>query len=232
MKFFLITIIYFIGAFSHPAFGQVKKEEINYIYKDSIKGFSQSIFFETNKQSKFYKNIKSFTLSDFDKDSYINSLKYLRLNEISLTKRKTIVPSKEWIILKKYKGKFYAYHPCDFYHFYKVSINDSTYIDWTGEGALANRILSQSQINDSTFEVSTTGILVKYRTIRITLIDTARGIAIFEELTRNKLPKYFLMIRADKIESVGFIVNNCETEKQFELDFERPDFNKLLQDKL
>ena len=39
------------------------------------------------------------------------------------------------------------------------------------------------------------------------------------------------MIMADKIETVGFIVNNCETEKQFELNFERPDFNKLLQDK-
>ena len=232
MKFFLITIIYFICGISHSAFAQVKKEEINYIYKDSIKGFSQSVFFETNKQSMFYKNINSFGLSDFNKDSYINSLKYLQSNKISLTKKKTIVPSKEWITLKKYKGKFYAYHPCDFYDFYKVSINDSTYIDWTGEGALANRILFQRQINDSTFEVITTGILVKYRTIRITLIDIARGIAIFEEITRNKSPKYFLMIMADKIESVGFIVNNCEIEKQFELNFERPDFNKLLQDKL
>ena len=231
MKFSFITIIYFICAISHPAFGQVKKEENNYIYKDSIKGFSQSVFFETNKQSLFYRNINSFALSDFDKDSYTNSLKHLRLNKISLTKKKTIVPSKEWITLKQYKGKFYVYHPCDFYHFYKMSINDSTYIDWTGEGALANRIVSQRKINDSTFEVKTTGISVKYRTIRITLIDIARGIAIFEEITRNKSPKYFLMIMADKIETVGFIVNNCETEKQFELNFERPDFNKLLQDK-
>ena len=210
------------------SFGQATKEERNYIYKDSLQGYAQSIFFETDKESIFYNDITRFEMRNFDQDSYTTSLKYLSSNKLSLQKRELILPSKEWLPLQQYHGEYYAYHPCDFYHFYKVSINDSTYIDWTAEGAIANKIIGQRKLNDSTYELSTKGILEQHRTIRITLVDSISGIAVFEETTATKSPKYLLMIMADKLKSVGFIVNVCITEKKSELKFERPNFEKLL----
>ena len=208
-------------------YGQQIKADTIFIQKDSIKGFSQSIFKELNKNSKFYENITSFKFGAFDKESYDNSLDYLKTNKLQLQKQKTILPSTKWITLKQYKGQFYAYYPCDFYSYYQVSVNDTTLIDWTGEGPIANKIVSQKKINNRTFELKLYGIFDKDRTITINIIDNAKGIAVFTEITENIKTNY-LMIMADKIRSVPFIVNNCETEKQLELNFEEPNYSKLL----
>jgi len=212
-------------------FGQQSKQDTIFIRKDSLKGVSQSIFIETNKNSKFYKNITSFKFGMFDKESYDESLDYLKKNKIKLKKQKTFLLSKKWIALKLYSEQFYAYYPCDFYSYYQVSVNDTTYIDWTGEGPIANKILSQKKLNDTTFKIKVTGILEQDRTITINIIDKPRGIAVFTEETAQNGKKQFLMIMADQIKTVPFIVNNCETSKQSELKFEEPNFDKLLKHK-
>ncbi len=209
-------------------FGQHAKLDTVFILKDSLKGVSQSIFFETNKNSKFYENITSFEFGMFDKESYGNSLDYLKKNKIKLKKQKAIIPSNKWVTLKRYNGQFCIYYPCDFYSYFQVSINDTTYIDWTGEGAVASKIKSQSKLNDTSFEIKVTGIYEQDRTITINIIDKTRGIAVFTETTVQNGKNHFLMIMADKIKAVPFIVNNCETSKQSELKFEEPNFDKLL----
>lgn len=208
-------------------FGQTIKSDTTFIQKDSLKGFSQSIFIETNKNSIYYNGITSFTFGMFDKESYDNSLEYLKTNKIKLQKQKTVLPAKKWVTLKQYQGQFYAYYPCDFYTYFQASINDTTYIDWTGEGPIANKIVSQKKLNKTTFELKLNGIYDNDRTIKINIIDTTKGIAIFTETTQSETTNY-LMIMADKIKSVPFIVNNCETEKQLELIFEEQNFIKLL----
>lgn len=208
-------------------FGQTIKSDTTFIQKDSLKGFSQSIFIETNKNSEYYKGITSFTFGAFDKESYDNSLDYLKTNNIKLQKQQTVLPAKKWVTLKQYQGQFYAYYPCDFYTYFQASINDTTYIDWTGEGAIANKIVSQKKINKTTFELKLKGIYDRDRTIKINIIDTAKGIAVFTETTQNGAINY-IMIMADKIKLVPFIVNNCETEKQLELNFEEPNYTKLM----
>jgi hypothetical protein len=228
-SFYILTL--FILTTCQNVFGQQSKLDTIFIRKDSLKGVSQSIFFETNKNSKFYENITSFKFGMFDKESYDESLDYLKKNKIKLKKQKTISLSKKWITLKLYSGQFYAYYPCDFYSFYQVSVNDSTYIDWTGEGPIANKIISQKKLNDTTFEIKVTGILEQDRTITINIIDKTRGIAVFTEETVQNGKNQFLMIMADKIKTVPFIVNNCETSKQSELKFEEPNFDKLLKQK-
>ena len=218
----------FILITCQSVFGQNSKSDTIFIRKDSLKGVSQSIFIETDKNSKFYKNITSFKFGMFDKESYDNSLDYLKKNKIKLKKQKTIIPSKKWVTLKKYNGQFYAYYPCDFYSYFQVSINDTTYIDWTGEGPVANKIKSQRKLNDTTFEIKVTGIYEQDRTITINIIDKTKGIAVFTETTMQNGKNNFLMIMADKIKTVPFIVNNCETSKQLELEFQKPNFDKLL----
>jgi hypothetical protein len=221
-------LILFVLATCQKVFAQHSKSDTVFISKDSVVGVAQSIFFETKKGSKYYEKITAFKFGVFDKASYNSSLEYFRKNNIKLKKQNTIIPAKKWVTLKKYKGQFYAYHPCDFYSYFQVSINDTTYIDWTGEGPIANKIKNQQKLNDTTFEIKVTGMYTQDRTITITIIDKAKGIAVFTETTTKNEKNQFLMIMANKIKTVPFIVNNCETFKQPELKFEEPNFDNLL----
>lgn len=227
MKTTIPILAFLVLTTFQSVFGQPNNSDIVYIRKDSINGFSQSIFIETNKNSKYYNGITSFTFGALAKESYDNSLEYLKTNKIKLKKQKTVLPAINWITLKQYKGQFYAYYPCDFYTYYQASINDTTFIDWTGEGPVANQIVSQKKINKRVYELKLKGIYDKDRIITINIIDETKGIAVFTATTLNGKTNY-LMIMANKIKTVPFIVNNCETQKQLELHFEEPNYTKLL----
>jgi hypothetical protein len=225
----ILTIV--IIGFAFPLFGQTNLNDTIFIQKDSVLGTAQSIYFDNNRNSKFYDKINYWNFLQFDNESFKYSTDYLKENKQILIKKKPEIPMTKWVTLKQYKGNFYAYHPCDFYTHFRASINDTTYIDWTGEGPVANRILNQKKINDNTYEFKLTGIYDKDRTLVIHIIDRNNGIAVFEETNSGNDKKYYLMISADKIKSVPLIVNNCETQKQLELQFEEPDYIELLKTK-
>jgi hypothetical protein len=157
---------------------------------------------------------------------------FLKERKLTLTKKTPVIPQKKWVTLKQYKGTFYAFHPCDFLFHYRISVNDTTFIDWTGEGPEASKIVSQKKIDEKTYEFQITGIAKKDRKIIIHIIDSKNGIAVFEE-TNDEADKsyYYLMVASDKIKNVPIIVNNCETEKQWELGFNEPNFSELLKRK-
>lgn len=176
----------------------------------------------------YYTNLTSFEFDEFDSESYQWSLNYLKKNNINLIKHKNILPANKWIIIQQYKNEFYAYHPCDFYTFFQVSITESTYVEMTGEGPVANKILNQRKINNATFEIKTTGMYQQNRTIKIYIINQEKGIAVFEENLKDGSQYQYLMIAADKIKTIPLIVNHCEIHKQPELEFKEPDFEKLI----
>jgi hypothetical protein len=213
-----ILAIVIIGL-TFPLFGQVNSNDTVFIEKDSLLGTAQSIYFDCNRNSKFYDRISNFEFSLYESVIYKYSTDYFKENKLTLTKREPIIPLAKWVILKQYKGKYYAYHPCDFLFHFKVSINDTTYIEWTGEGPVANKIIEQKKINNNTYKFKLTGIYDKDRVLKIHIIDSKRGIAIFEEIYGGSENRY-LMICADKIKTVPIIVNNCETYKQVELFFD------------
>lgn len=218
-----------LAAFGHvlPACAQADAN-IEFIKRDSILGKAQSIYYDKNPYSKHYKIISSFQFGEFDRQSYSNSLHLLASKKLRLTKQPTVVPITRWVTLKQYKGKFYAYHPCDFNSHFKVSINDTSYIDWTGEGPEASKIVDQKKIDDSTYQLE---LAYAYnRRVIIHIIDPQKGIAVFEEWHKGG-SGFYLMIAADKINSVPLIVNNCETGKWMELQFEKPNYKTLLHKK-
>ena len=219
----------FIGL-SIPASGQV---DTIFIQKDSLLGTAQSIFFENNPNSKFYDYINYWSfLKTYDDESYKYTLDYLRENNLTLIKKTPVIPQTKWVKLIQYKGTFYAYSPCDFYSHYKISINDTTFLDWTGEGPEANKIINQKKIDDKTYEFQLSGIAKKNRKLIIHIIDNKKGIAVFEETSDNSNERYYyLMVASDKIKTVPLIVNNCETYKQNELCFDKPNFSELLKNK-
>lgn len=211
-----------------PLYAQHSSQDTVFIRKDRVLGSAQSIFFASGKDAKLYDNISRFEFGLYDDESYQISTEYFSLHNIQLKKHTPVIPITRWVTLKEYHGQFYAYYPCDFLHHFMASINDTTYIDWTGEGPVANTILSQEKINGTTYRFSLSGIYDKERTLTIHIIDKKKGIAVFEETSKGSGGKYYLMIAADKIRSVPLIVNNCETQKQSELTFDEPQFDKLL----
>lgn len=231
MKTFRKILTIIIIGLTFSLSGQVNPKDTVFIQKDSSLGTVQSIYFDKNKNSKFYDKIAYFHFLQFDNESYKYSLDYLKKNKLTLIKKRPVILLTKWVTLKQYKSALYAYHPCDFYTHFRVSINDTTYVDWTGEGPVANKILEQKKINDNTYEFKLTGIYDNNRKLVIHIIDRDMGIAVFEE-TKNEADKnYYLMVSADKIKNVPLIVNNCERQKQHELHFEKPNYIELLKTK-
>lgn len=216
-----------IGA-AFQLFGQSIQKDSTFIHKDTINGKLQSIFIDNNKDSEFYNKISHFNFGKFDNDNYKYSTDYLKKNKLALVKTKPTISWTNWVALKQYKGSFYAYHPCDFLFHFKQSINDTTFIDWTGEGPIANKIIEQKKIDNKTYEIRLTGIHDQDRKIIIHIIDRKKGIAVFEQTTNGADKLYYLMIAADKIKNVPIIVNHCPTQKQSELEFDKTDFKSLL----
>lgn len=219
MLFFGLTISQFsIGQELHDTTFLLKKGD-------------HSIFIDNSPTSKFYDYISDFRFGRFDRESYNYSLKYLNANNIKLTNKNITDLPKRWIALKFYKNKFYTYHPSDFYSHFKVAITDTAFIDFGGEGPMANKILNYKKINEKTFSFSLTGVERPKRSLTIHIIDQRIGIAIFEEVFDDNDKLYYLMIDAAKIRKLPIIVNYCKTQKQMEFDFDEPDYTKLLNSK-
>lgn len=209
-------------------FGQNVGKDTTFIFKDRVDGELQTIFIDNKKDSKFYDSISHFNFQHFDNDSYKYSTDYFKEQKLTLTKTKPVIPWKNWVTLKQYKGKLYVYHPCDFLFHFRQSVNDTTFIDWTGEGPVANKIIEQKKIDSKTYEFKLTGIYDHDRKIIIHIIDLNKGIAVFEQINSGTDKIFYLMIAADKIKSVPIIVNHCPTQKQTELQFDEPNFKTLL----
>lgn len=209
-------------------FGQTVANDTTFIFKDTVDGELQTIFIDHNTDRKFYERISHFSFQYLDKVSYKYSTDYFKEQKLTLTKSKPIIPWTNWVTLKQYNGQFYVYHPCDFLFHFRQSVNDTTFIDWTGEGPEANKIIEQKKIDEKTYEFKLTGISAQNRKITIHIIDIKNGIAVFEQTLNEADKRYYLMIAADNIKSVPIIVNHCPTQKQTELQFDEPDFKTLL----
>ena len=187
-----------------------------------------SVFIDPSKNSEFYNYISDFNFGKFDGDSYSRSLDYLKEKKITLTpNRITGIPQK-WILVYYYKNNFYAYHPSDFYNHFKVSITDTAFVDVSGEGPCANKVLAWKKIDEHTFSFSLTGLEYPERQLLIHLIDLQKGIAVFEELINKKEKRFLLMVDAGKLRQLPIIVNYCDSSKQMEFDFEVPDYQEWI----
>ncbi|MBO9699813.1 MAG: hypothetical protein J7604_06350 [Sporocytophaga sp.] len=225
LKFFCLYL--FIGL-PFYLFAQNSKSDTIFILKEKRNRGFHTIFIDRNINSIYYDKINVFNFCTYDKESYENSLEWFKENKIAMTKMYVKDIPKKWITLKQYKGQFYVYKPSDFLFHYQVSINDSTFIDWTGEGPLASKILSFKKINDKTFEFKLTGAIHNDRRLVMHLIDQKKGIAVFEDIYDEIDKEYYFMIDATKFKTVPIIVNYCPSQKEVELEFDEPDYAGLI----
>ncbi len=193
--------------------------------------FYHSIFIDTNKKSKFYDRISDFDFDEYDSVTYNASLGYFKEKSIKLNKKVVTGLPLKWIELYQYKDEFYVYKPSDFIGHYQVCITDTAFIDYTGEGPLASKIIDFRKIDTNTFKFKLTGAFYGDRTLIIHIIDEKRGIAVFETSFNEEDKNFSLMVSAQKIRNFPVIVNYCEDMKQMEFNFDEPDFEKLLRTK-
>ncbi len=219
-----------IGA-TFQLFGQSVGKDTTFIFREITDEYLHIIFIDNNIDSKFYDKVSRFYFQQFDNEGYNYSLDYIKGNNLNLTKVTPVIPWTNWVILKQYKGQFYVYKPSDFLFHFRQSVNDTTFIDWTGEGPEANKIIEQNKIDNKTYEFNLTGITHKARILTIHILDLERGIAVFEQTTNGTDKRFYLMIAAEKVKSVPIIINYCTTQKQMELEFDKPDFYTLLRTK-
>ncbi|MDM1547114.1 hypothetical protein HX096_04495 [Empedobacter falsenii] len=194
-----------------------------FIFKDKNLGSQQSICIDHNKNSVDYKKVSYFNYSD--DETYSFSYNKLKEEGVTFQSQKPVLETKNWIQLHLYKNDYYVYKSCDFFN-QQIAINDTALVNWTMEGAFANKIVSQKKEDSNKYEFELKGS--EDWKIKIYIIDENKKIAIFEETYMNEKPIYSLMTDANTVNQFSIIVNNCEHHKQSELDFDTINFLELL----
>jgi hypothetical protein len=202
---------------------QVSVSDTVFIKKDKVHGAAQSIFIDNSKNTMLINEIIKFDESLFSELACVQSKLFLKKNNLMLEKQPTILPYKNWIEIKNYRQQWYAYYPCDFYFSFKQSITDSCFIDWGGEGPVINKIIHQKLIDSNKYELQLTGVHSRNRTITIKIIDAEKGIAVFRETDSRAKTQCYVMIAAEKLQTLPLIVNKCVLKKQDELEFAETD---------
>ena len=187
-------------------------------------GAWHTIYREPDSLSSRYDELAFFDIEFMDRDVYDAEKAALLESQIYPQHHALEGIPKYWVGLFRYEEQWVAYYPCNFLWHYKVIINDTEYIDWTGEGPQVNYLREARQIDDNTWEFKMKGNYRENDTILIHLIDREKGIAIFEEDgTAGKV--YYPMITSSTIHQVPLIVNDCPNVLQDEFEFGITDFS-------
>ncbi len=214
----LITILSFL--FTGSMFSQ--KADTVFLFQKP----GQKIFIEPTKNIEQYKKLTDFELND-SLNFYKESLRTFKERGLKFHKYNFDNFPKQWVTVKYYKDSFYAYDYCDFYFDYKLAIADSFFINDI-EGPYAEEILSYKKANDSTFSflISQYDKKRKPESITFNIIDRKRNIAVVETI-RDGFKDYILMMDASKLMELKIIQNGCYEQKEWEFDFDLPDYDKL-----
>lgn len=188
-----------------------------------------TVFIDTNPASRYYKAISDFSFTGDDKKIYASTLAIVK--DKRLTRFTSKAFPRKWIKVYQYQNKFYVYYPSDFMSHYMVRVTDSTYIDYYGEGPLANRIISFKRVDSSTYHFKLKSPYTGIHQIVVHIIDPKKGIAVFEESAETGETYCHLMVTADKVRVLPIIVNYSPDQKEEEFDFGEQECAELAEPK-
>lgn len=192
-----------------------------------ISGGDQTIFIDTNRNSEYYERLYSPYPDSFSQGTYDYIIREFKKNNIKLNSIQVTIPYKEWVLVKKYNGKFYAYHPCDLNHHIKVSFNDTTFVWWAGGDLGVYKVVEQKIENKSSYNFTIMNSYGSEESYIIHIIDEQKGIAIIESELGDKSKRFNFMVVKEKIREFPIIVNTCNLKKP-EMIFDEPDYIDLL----
>lgn len=187
-----------------------------------------AIYIEKDYTHCGLKSLVDFSFGEFDSTNYFEGLKDLTKTKFTKHIINKQFP-KKWIALYIYKNEFYTYAPSDFGNHYKFQITDTTTIDFGMEGPEPSKILSAKQISSNKIELKRKNYWQGHKVI-INIIDSIKGIAVFTFSSTRYRPHNYkrLMVSEDKAYLFKTVVNYCESQKMFEFNFDKINFEKLL----
>ena len=236
MRYIKKTICFLmVFTFVLCCFGQEVVNSMPYMVNDTLfikKDSVQSIFIDKTKNSKYY-SISNITFAEIENNEiYKQNFEFLKTQKIKLKNHKidNKLPQK-WTPLYLYNGEYYIYYPnypCDYWAYRLCFITDSTFVDAWATDVMVDAILEYKKIKNNIFQFNVAYLSTfQNRKITFYLIDKKRGIAILRD-ENGEGSGDFLMVDADKAKNFPVIVNECDNGKMFQLDFQKPNFEELI----
>jgi len=219
---FIIFVQFSFGQndIEYKIYNPIEENSKPFLENDTLfikKDLEYYIFIDTTRNPKYYEKLDNFKFDKYDLELYEGYLKSFRENNIKLTKHKLDNFPKKWRPLMWYNGEYYVYYPCDFCSNYRISITDTTLIEYWCEGPSVNKMSEYKKLNDNTFYFQLYELLSeKEINFTIYLIDKEKGIAVF----KDDINGYSLMIDVEKINNFPIIVNKCEFMKVDDIPIE------------
>jgi hypothetical protein len=212
--------------FFNSVFAQFQQNDTTFlercwIYPDT--GY-HAIYFEKNKQSKFYSYLADFSLDNWDSTEL---LKPLRLNGHHVKSEAFKTFPRKWIMLHRYQGKYVVYSPSERGTEFKLNISDSIVIFDFMEKSIERTMSLKRKGNVFTIK-SKSWHAKKLTVTNVYMIDTKNQIAVVEMFFSNGFSFYTLMIHIEKMKEYPFIVNYCVTDRTEEVKFDKTNYKKLI----
>lgn len=185
---------------------------------------AQHYIYIDRKAAPTFPNLKLATQTPEYKADYARLLEHTTLKTYAVAD----VP-RQWQRLYQYRDSFYLYDPCDGLFDYALTITDSTFIEFTGEGPFVSSILEYERTGENAFRFWY-GTSYQGTHLTIHIVDAQKGLAVFA-FNHASNRTYSLMAAVQKGFHFPTIVCYTGADKQFEFDFQEPDYKALLQNK-
>ncbi len=210
---------------------QKKQADTNFIVREFDRGDYHAVFIQKiDTSSTFYKRIVDFSWDANDSLGYQESLKWVfKDKSLKMSHHVNVIVSGEWSQLYEYKGSYYLYAPSDWGNLGRVSINDSTFIQYSMDGPYASLITSCWGSNTpKTLDLTLAGPQAP-DTVRIHNINWAAGLALFEYRSEGGRSRFELMVRDHRTQNYPIIVNYSPTRKWLEFPMDTLNVKKVFE---
>ncbi len=132
----------------------------------------------------------------------------------------------EWIEIKYFNQKYFAYKPCNMQNQYRIKIKDSTFNFFGYYDFYTPQIKSFYSPDANTFSFNLISKNYSDRIITFHIIDKSLNIAVVEEKVDNMI-FYKLMISVHKVKQLPIVESVCDGSNM-EFSFEEPNYKKLI----
>lgn len=190
--------------------------------------YYHAIFTETDPNSPHYRDLASNRYSTWDSAFYREGVDLLK-KKVRLSNHPLPGLPRSWHPLQQYKGQYYVYFPSDGMNNNWIHLTDSTLLEYGGGEMLPYALHKVEQQGTRKYTFSTTFVSGERCTVRLHLLDTEKGIGLFEFMDETGVERYQLVVDTGKMKNFPLIVNYCLEGKQEELEFEEPDYKQLLE---
>lgn len=209
-------------------FAQKTKPDTNFIVREFDRGSYHAVFIEKDTASAYYDHLRDFSWNKFDSASYENSLKWIFKDQLlKMTHHPHVIIRGNWSQLFEYHGSYYLYAPSDWGNLCRVSINDSTFIQYNMDGPYASLITGCWGRAPKSLDLDLAGATTVLDYVRVHNINHIAGTALFEYHSRNGTSRFEFMVSDDRANYFPVVVNYSHDRKMAEFAFDTLNVKKV-----